>query len=166
MYYKTDSRDGGMGEPLIKPKVEGYKRRYRDPINKRPSEISPKKVTFRGLTEDLKSHIYNMGTGSQTDQVKATTKELASYAGRKGTNPRDIRISVKRQKDVVTLIPYTRNCIDGYMDKILLVKEIDSYNKRTQQCHQKKAKIYSVVLGQFTEAMKNFFRGRGTLQEH
>ena len=96
-----------------------------------------------------------MGTRSQTDQFKATTKDLESYAGRKGTNPHDIRISVKSQKDVITLIPYTSNDIDGDMANILLVKEIDSYNKRTQQCHQKKAKIYSVVLGQFAEAMKN-----------
>ena len=148
-----------MGEPLTKPKVEGYKRRYWDPRNKRPSETIPKKVTFSGLTEDLKSHIYNMGTRSQTNQFKATTKDLASYAGRKGTNPQDIRISVKSQKDVITLIPYTSNDIDGDMANILLVKEIDSYNKRTQQCHQKKAKIYSVVLGQFTEAMKNCLEG-------
>ena len=95
-----------------------------------------------------------MGTGSQTNPFTATTKDLASYAGRKGTNPRDIRISVERQKNVVTLIPYTRNDIDGYVDNIMLVKDIDSYNKRTQQYHQNKAKIYSVVLRQFTEAMK------------
>ena len=37
----------------------------------------------------------------------------------------------------------------------VMVKYIDSYDKRTQQCHQNKAKIYSVVLGQFIEAMKN-----------
>ena len=100
-----------------------------------------------------------MGTGSQTNQFIATTKDLASYAGHKGTNPRDIRISVERQKDVVTLIPYTRNDIDRYMDKLLLVKDIDSYDKRTQQCNQNKAKIYSVVLRQFTEAMKNCLKG-------
>ena len=94
-----------------------------------------------------------MRTRSQTNQFTATTKDLASYAGRKYTNPRDIRISVECQKDVVTLIPYTRNDIDGYVDNIMLVKDIDSYYKRTQQCHHNKAKIYSVVLRQFTEAM-------------
>ena len=159
MYYKTDARDVGRGEPLTKPKVEGYKIRYQDPRNKRPAETSPKKVTFRGITEDLKGHIYNMGTGSQTDQFTATTKDLASHAGRKGTNPWDIRISVESHKDVVTLIPYMRENIGGDVAKILLVKEIDSYNKRTQQCHQNKAKIYSVVLGQFTEAMNNCLEG-------
>ena len=159
MYYKTDARDVGRGEPLTKPKVEGYKIRYQDPRNKRPAETSPKKLTFRRITEDLKGHIYNMGTGYQTDQFTATTKYLASYAGCKGTNPRDIRISVERQKDVVTLIPYTRENIEGDMAKLLLVKEIDSYDKRTQQCHQNKAKIYSVVLRQFTEAMKNCLKG-------
>ena len=150
-----DAVDVGRGDPLTKPKVEGYKRSYREPRNKRPAETSPKQLTFSGITEDLKGHIYNMGTGSQTNPFTATTKDLASYAGCKGTKPRDIRISVDRQKDVVTLIPYTRNDIDEYVDKIMLVKYIDSYDNRTQQCHQKKAKIYSVVLRQFTEAMKN-----------
>ena len=100
-----------------------------------------------------------MGAGSQTDQFTATTKDLASYAGRKGTNPRYIRISVERQKDVVTLIPCTRNNIGGDVAKLLLVKDIDSYDKRTQQCHQNKAKIYSVVMGQCIEAMKNCLEG-------
>ena len=64
MYYKTDSGDRGREEPLKNPKFEGYKRRYRDPINKRPADTSPKKVTFSGITEDLKGHIYNMVTVS------------------------------------------------------------------------------------------------------
>ena len=64
MYYKTDAGDGIRGEPLTKPKFEGYKRRYWYPRNKRPADTSPKKVTFSGLTEDLKGHIYNMGAGS------------------------------------------------------------------------------------------------------
>ena len=62
MYYMTDSRNRVRGEPLTKPKFEGYKRRYRYQINKRPADTSPKKLTFSGLTEDLKGHIYNMGT--------------------------------------------------------------------------------------------------------
>ena len=73
MYYKTDAGDVGREEPQTNPKVEGYKRSYRDPRNKRPAETSPKKLTFSGLTEDLKGHIYNMGTRSQTNPFKVTT---------------------------------------------------------------------------------------------
>ena len=76
MYYMTDSRNRVRGEPLTKPKFEGYKRRYQDPRNKRPADTSPKKLTFSGITEYLKGHIYSMGTGSLTDQFIATTKAI------------------------------------------------------------------------------------------
>ena len=78
---------------------------------------------------------------------------------RKGTDPQYIRISFEWQKDVVTLIPYNRTNSDGDVAKFLLVKCIDSYDNRAQQCHQNKAKIYSLVLGKFTEAMKNCLEG-------
>ena len=51
------------------------------------------------------------------------------------------------------------------MAKILLGKEIDAYAKRSQQYHQNKAKIYSVALGQCTEAMKNRLEGKETFEE-
>ena len=76
MYYKTDAGYGVSGEPLEKTKFEGYKRRYRDPRNKRTADTSPKTLTFSGITEYLKGHIYSMGTGSLTDQFIATTKAI------------------------------------------------------------------------------------------
>ena len=72
----------------------------------------PEKVTFSGLIEDLKDHIYDVGIGSQADQFTATTKALASYAGRKCTDPQDIRISIEWKKDVTIPIPSTRTEID------------------------------------------------------
>ena len=86
MSSKTDPGDGGKGAALMKSKVEGgYRRRYCDPRreNKRPATIRPARATFSGFTEDLKGHIYDVGTGSQADQFSAMTKYLASYAGRK-----------------------------------------------------------------------------------
>ena len=67
MSSKTDSGDGGKGSPPMKPKIEGgYRRRYREPRreNKNTAAIRPARVTFSGLTEDLKGHIYCVGTGS------------------------------------------------------------------------------------------------------
>ena len=108
MSSKTDPRGGGKGAPPMKPKVEGgYQRRYRDPRRekKSPATISPSRATFSGFTEDLKGNIYDVGTGSQADQFTATTKALASYAGRKCSDPQDIRIAIERQKDVAIPIP-------------------------------------------------------------
>ena len=86
MSSKTDSGDGGKGAPPTKPKVEGgYRRRYREPRreNKKPAAIRPEIVTFGRLAEDLKCHIYNVGTRSQAYKFTATTKSLASYARQK-----------------------------------------------------------------------------------
>ena len=86
----------------------------------------PARVTFGGLIEDLKGHIYNVGTGSQADQFTATTKALLSYSGRKCSNPQDIRIAIEHQKDAAISIPTSRTVIDVEVAKILLGKEIDS----------------------------------------
>ena len=97
MPSKTDARYEGKGAPQTKMKVEGgYRIRYLDTriYNKNLSVTSPVIVTFSGLTEDPKGHIDNVGTGSQADHFTATTKTLASYAGRKCTNPQDIRIKI------------------------------------------------------------------------
>ena len=86
MSSKRDPIDGGKGAPLTKPKSKGgYRRRYHKPRreNNRPDEIRPSSATFSGLTEDLKGHIYDVGTGSKEDQFNATTKALEIYVGRK-----------------------------------------------------------------------------------
>ena len=108
MSSKTDPGDVGKGAPPTKPKVKGgYRQKYREPRreNKRPAAIRPSRVIFSGLIEDLKGHIYDVGTVSQADQFIATTKVLASYSGRKCSNPQDIWITIERQKDVIISIP-------------------------------------------------------------
>ena len=72
----------------------------------------PARITFSRLTEDIKGHIYDVGTGSQEDKFTAATNALASYAGRKCVNPHNIRIAIERQKDVSIPILTTRTDID------------------------------------------------------
>ena len=60
---------------------------------------------------------------------------------------------------MVIPIPYTRTNIYEDVDKLLLGKDIDIYVKRTQQYRQNKAKMCSVSLGKFIEAMKNRLEG-------
>ena len=68
-------------------------------------------------------------------------------------------ISVKRQKDVIILIPYKSTDINEGVAKLLLGKDIDTYVKRTQKYHQSKGGNYSVALGQCTDAMNNHLKG-------
>ena len=62
-------------------------------------------------------------------------------------------------------VPTSRTDIDGEVAKLLLGKDIDTYVNRSQQHHQNKAKIYSVALGQYTEAMKNRLEGKETYED-
>ena len=125
---------------------------------------SPERVTFIGLIEDLKGHIYDVGTESQADQFTATTKALASYSRRKCADPQDIRIAIE-QKDVSITIPTTGTDIYEEVTNLLLGKEIDVYVKCSQQYRQNKAKIYSVAMGQCIEDMKNRLEGEETYKD-
>ena len=51
------------------------------------------------------------------------------------------------------------------MSNLLLGKDVDACVKCSQQYHQNKAKIYSVALGQCTEAMKNRLKGEKTYED-
>ena len=105
-----------------------------------------------------------MGTGSHADKFTATIKALASYSGRKCSNPQDIQIAIERQKDVAIPIPTSRMDIDMEVTKLLLGKYIYAYVERSQQYRQNKAKVYSVALGQCTEATKNCLEGDDTYE--
>ena len=83
------------------------------------------------MNEDLKGHIYDVGTGSQVDQFNASTKALASYAGRKCSDPQYIRIAIERQKDVALPIPNSRTDINEEVKNLLLGQDIDDYVKRS-----------------------------------
>ena len=103
-----------------------------------------------------------MRTGSQADQFNVTTKALASYARQKCSNPQDVRIAIECHKNVLIPVPPSRIDIEEEVEKLLLGKDVYAYAKRSQQCRQNKAKIYSVALGQCTEAMKNCLGGEET----
>ena len=51
------------------------------------------------------------------------------------------------------------------MANILTGKDIDAYIKHSQQYLQNKAKVYSIALGQYTEAMNNFLEGEDTYED-
>ena len=72
---------------------------------------------------------------------------------------------IERQKDVVIPIPTSIPDIDMEVAKLLLVKYIDAYVKRSQQYRQNKAKIYSVAMGQCIEDMKNCLEGEETYKD-
>ena len=136
MSSETDYGDGDKGAPPTKPKVGGgYRQRYHQPRReiKNPAATRPARVTFSGLTEYLKGHIYNVGTGSLSDQFTATTKALAIYSSWKCDDPQDIQIAIDRRKEISIPIPTTKTNIKEEVAKLLLGKEIYTYVNLSQQ---------------------------------
>ena len=56
---------------------------------------------FKGKTEAIEDHIYDVGVGNQADIFVRTTKELAEYAGRYCKQSLDIRSAIESLKDTI-----------------------------------------------------------------
>ena len=79
-----------------KGRFQGQRNRYNTP-NK-----------FKGKTDGLDGHIYNVNTTSQVELFTETTKKLASYAGRNCKEPQDICRTIKDIKEVTIPMPTIR----------------------------------------------------------
>ena len=112
-------------------------------------------MTFGGSIKDLKVHIYDVRTVSQADQFVASAEAPASYAERKRSDPRNIRIrnrasEVRRDTNFSTLRIY----IDTEASKLLIGKaknEGENMLRGTGTMHVGHAESP---------------RGRGALREH
>ena len=63
---------------------------------------------FKGETEGLDGHVYDVGTTTQAEQFTETTKKLASYAGRTCKEPQDIHRTIEELKDITVPFPSPR----------------------------------------------------------
>ena len=84
------------------------------------------------------------------------TEEIAGYVGRTYKQSTDIRAAIKKLQDVnITL--ETKVTIAEVPDKdykkIIRKSQIDEYRKRKETYQENKGKIYSVIIGQCTDAM-------------
>ena len=142
---KTRSNDGNN-------KNTGNRRKGR---TRGQQNIFVQPAKFKGETEALHGHIYDVGTSNQADLFTETTKKIASYAGRTCKEPQDIRRSIEDIDDVDIPMPTERTSItnDRLREK-LFEKDIETWAKRESIYRQNKASLYSIVLGQCTEAMK------------
>ena len=91
----------------------------------------PTSQRFKGETDDLEGHIYDVGTRTQAEQFTKTTKKLASYAGRTCKEPQDIQRAIEELKEVTVPIPSERLGIanDTLRGK-LYEKDIEIWSKR------------------------------------
>mmetsp|Transcript_34035 Transcript_34035/g.50008 ORF Transcript_34035/g.50008 Transcript_34035/m.50008 type:complete len:224 (+) Transcript_34035:366-1037(+) len=81
-------------------------------------------------------------------------KEMAEYASRAFKESLDIRTAIETLTEVTIAMHSPRNTGNFQMDELLLSKELDMYMKQESLYCQNKAQMFSVIIGQCTEAMK------------
>ena len=149
------------GKPRVEVKNEGEKK---DNVCKQQGKTPNKaqqtntitSLKFKGETEELHGSLYNIGVYNQSNIFMTTTKKLVSYAGRHCCEPQDIRVVIEELEDTTFTIPTKRTTpgLDSSVANMLLSKNLDIYIKQESIYRQNKAAMFSVALGQCTEAMK------------
>ena len=114
----------------------------------------PNTTKFKGETEALSGHIYDVSNSGQGEQFSETTKKLASYSGRTCKEPQDIRLAIEEVKEVSIPIPTERSITDTTLKAKLYEKDIEIWSKRESLYRQNKSSLYSVALGQCSEGMR------------
>ena len=116
--------------------------------------MSTPKSNFKGDTEGLEGHIYDVGVSNQAELFTNTTKKVLSYAGRSYSEAQDIRIALETISEISIKAPKKETTGDDTINTLILNKEVDAYIKRKHAYRQNKAYMFSVILGQCTDAMK------------
>lgn len=125
---------------------------------------TPPETKFEGKTEGLKGHIYDFGTPQQADIYTITTREIAEYAGRTMLYGNDISIAVDKLKMPTIEEPlepppiHPATTLSKGQEKIH-EKKLVEYVKRILQLDENVNKVYAIVWGQCTEALREKLRG-------
>ena len=128
-------------------------------LNTQCNTISNK---FKGKTDKLEEHFYNIGVANQSQLFANTTKEVAEYAGQNLKESQDIRLSIEQVDDVTFNIP--TNCaetggLNAKVVNIIYKTELDNYIKCTNQYRQNKSSMYAIVFGQCYKSMRAKIEG-------
>ena len=112
-----------------------------------------------GKLSVLKGHLYDVAKpGKQADQYTQTTKAIGEYVGRVyGREMLQLVLHLKECKPSEPEYP-TGNAVTE-RDKAVWGKQYDLYLKKQEQYEDYKAKVFTIVLGQCTKAMKNKVEG-------
>ena len=77
-----------------------------------------------------------------------------NFAGQTCKEAKDISVAIEDLEDPTFTLPTKQNTGNSEIDTMLLAQEMQIYIKRKSMYRQNRETIYSVVLGQSTDAMK------------
>ena len=88
-----------------------------------------------------------------------TTGKIAAYAGRTCKEAQYIRVAIEKVEDIKIPKHVKDTEGDDAFNEKNLNRDIEVYVKRKTIYRQKKASVYSVVMGQYTDAIKAKLKG-------
>ena len=114
---------------------------------------------FVGTTSGLEGVVYDVGTSTHSELFTITTEKIAAYAGRTCKEAQDIRVAIEKVEDIKIPKPVKDTEGDDAINEKILNRDIEAYVKRKAIYRQNKSSLYSVVMGQCTDAMKAKLKG-------
>ena len=138
-------------KPVIKQENASNKSRRRG--GNRHFQNARRTVTtakFKGKTNDLDGHIFDVGVANQSQLFSTTTKEVVEYAGRTLKESQDNQVAIEKVEDVTFDIPKNwaiSTELDEEVVNIIYKIDLDGYIKRTGQYRQNKSYMYEIVFG-------------------
>ena len=152
-------------KPIIKqegaPPVQQQQKRYRKRGNRHfyRKANNTQNTKLKGKTEELDGFVYDVGSMSQAQIFVDTTREIAEYTGRTLKEAQDIRMAIEDLEEITLNRPTKNRTGDDEENTAIFKIELDSYFKRLNAYRQNKATMYSIVLGQCTDAMRAKLEG-------
>ena len=114
---------------------------------------------FEGKCDDLKGHIFDCSDSKQADTFVTTKKEISEYVGREYTYGGDARLAVENMAKPA--IPEPEDPPEGASrtQERIWEKKVDEYVKRSSYMDENVKKVFSLVWGQCTEALRAKLQG-------
>ena len=125
---------------------QGQRQGYRKPAVKQPK--------FEGRCDELKGFIYDCLDPRQADMYAKTMKEIAEYAGQTCKHGADICKAIESLERPRMAPPADPAADASATDRRIWEKKVDTYVKHENIYEQNIENMYSVILGQCTDAMR------------
>lgn len=112
--------------------------------------------SFRGDHEDLQGHVYTYDSAARANQYDRTTEKISQWAKKELSFPMDVwrAIFELEEPNTDTWKPkLPKDAADEY-GKAIFAEEIKEYMLRKRTYNNNKSKMFTVILGQCSEAMK------------
>lgn len=124
---------------------------------------------FRGDHKDLQGHVYTYDSAARANQYEKTTKKITEWAERELPFVQDIWGAMSEleepNKDAWKPTGPAANATMTKVEEMELNEEFKEYVLRKRTYENNKFKLYSIVLGQCSEAMKAKLEGQDDWEE-